>query len=179
MDDKDKRIAELEARLAAAMEALNAAADIEDAEGFDAGDALLTVADNLKSTLSGTTALAVVDLPDKGNECTARPVFLVQRRFINAVREPDGYSHDGEGFIEDDGGEDAEYLTGEQLLAMECAVEQWETVAVAFSREDAEAYGKDTAHRYREGWRSYGVPAIGGLAEIVDGRGAKRVVVLR
>lgn len=121
--------------------------------------------------------LAVVEIPGKGNECTSRPAFLVQRRLVNAFREPDGYTHDGEGFAKNDD-PDAPYLTDQELLDMECAIETWETVAGAASREDADEYGTATAHRYRNGWRSYSIPSVGALGKILHGKGPSTVMVM-
>lgn len=91
------------------------------------------------------------------------------------------YGHDGDGIILGDTNErgyweareDAEYLTYERLSQMEpegggvCAVEWWETERVFLSREEATAYGESQAHNYRHGWRVYGVPSEGELAELI------------
>lgn len=54
------------------------------------------------------------------------------------------------------------------------SVRNWNTERVFLSREEAEDFGRATQHRYPGGgkgvgWRVYGVPSEGRLAELVRG----------
>ena len=117
-------------------------------------------------------------------EATRSVIFLFQIKQLNLVGYPhaeDGeYCHDGDGVILGDtiGNEwrprdDAEYLTTEQLETMEtdeggpCVVTHWQTLGVFMSRVEAEEYGRKTDHRYKDGWRVYGVPAEGHLEHLL------------
>ena len=108
---------------------------------------------------------------DAHRECTRDPIFLFQRGRWIETGEPAGYVHDGEGWREEgeDGEpeEDADYLTNEQLRAMRCAKQVWETESVYLTREEGEAYGRARAYNYRDGWRVFCVCAEGALAALL------------
>ncbi len=120
-------------------------------------------------------------------ECTQNVVFLFQVARWRVVALPwtsDGeYSHDGEGILLGDvvdhvwrPKEDSEYLTNEQLEGMEsvdgapCAFKDWETKAVFLTRPNAESYGETFSYRWPDGWRVFGVPAMGMLLKVIETR---------
>lgn len=114
-------------------------------------------------------------------EATRDVVFLFQRCRIVVFKIPDDpdddgeFQHDGEGICLGDTDErgcwrprhDSEYLTNRQLVEMECAYEEWDTEGVWLSREEANAFGERYHYNYRDGWRVYGIPSNGLLAEAI------------
>ena len=106
-------------------------------------------------------------------EATANVVFLFQRRLWSVVGLPRGHAMDPDGDVFPEGDPDAAPLSYAKLAKMDrpdggpCAVEKWHTELVFLSREEAEQYGRDKDYNYRHGWRVYGVPACGELAEVL------------
>ncbi len=43
----------------------------------------------------------------------------------------------------------------------------WETIKVFLTREEGEAYAKARTYDFHQGWRVYGVPAEGPLAQLI------------
>lgn len=118
-------------------------------------------------------------------EATRDVVFLFQvPDWIGTgfpMAEDGEYCHDGDGIRLGDTDErgyweprdDAPYLTKEQLSEMEnadgipCAIKTWRTLFVTLTREEGEHHGAEYHYRYRDGWRVYGVPANGRMAEMI------------
>ena len=103
-------------------------------------------------------------------EATRDPIFLFQRRVINVIKEPDGYTTDGESWWkdEDDGEEDiSDKIDNKWLLRHECAIEYWHTESVYLTREEAEEYGRQRYYNYPDGWRVFCVCAEGELAKVL------------
>lgn len=100
----------------------------------------------------------------KWAEGTADPIYLLQaRRYV--CKEGDRYTFGEDGQILDEAGAevDAAYMAD----VSEDWEEVWETERVFFTREEADAYGNGRAYNYPEGWRSYSVPAMGELRDLV------------
>lgn len=120
-------------------------------------------------------------------ESTRDVVFLFQTpRWIGTglpLAEDGEYCHDGDGIRLGDiderrhwtPREGSEYLTNEQLEDMDnsdgipCSIKVWDTQSVFLTREEAESHGSNYKHRYREGWRVYGVPCNGSMAALIRG----------
>lgn len=117
-------------------------------------------------------------------EATRDVIFLFQRGEWILHGLPwttDGeYCHNGDGVQLGDVDErghwtprDVATLTNEELAEMmtfhdvPCAEKTWRTERVFLTREEGEAYGKRFDYNYREGWRVYGVPAEGSLAQLL------------
>lgn len=45
--------------------------------------------------------------------------------------------------------------------------DNWRTSGVFLTREEGEEFGRSTDYRYAHGWRVYGVPAEGELAQLI------------
>lgn len=120
-------------------------------------------------------------------ESTANVIFLLQLPYWIPTGFPysdDGdYGHDGEGVLLGDTDErgfwtprkDAEYLSDEELHDMEtadgvpCAILTHRTERVFLSREEANEWARNNRHNLRDGYSVYGVPAMGRLAELLEG----------
>ena len=114
-------------------------------------------------------------------EGTRDVIFLFQSRRWEIVAIPTGYSmEDGEvyrdrdqfnpGFDTDHG----EQISGEELSKITqgewdvpCALERWDTEGVFLTREEGETYGENHAYNFPDGWRVYGLPAMGELAQFL------------
>ena len=48
-----------------------------------------------------------------------------------------------------------------------CALEEWRTESVWFTREQAERFAKATEYNFRDGWRVYCVCSKGDLAKVL------------
>ena len=118
-------------------------------------------------------------------EVTANVMFLFQRaRWVHTglPYSVDGdYGHDGEGVLLGDSEfgiwiprPDSDYLTNEQLAEMEtvdgvpCAIKTWDTASVWLTREEAESHGEAFSYRHPDGWRVFGVPAMGALPTLIS-----------
>lgn len=109
------------------------------------------------------------------NECTRNVIFLFQRRVYNRTGYPDDYLQDDDSNVYDPEDTEMEHpLTGKQLNELcfgdfdtPCAIEEWHTENVFLSREEGEQWGKSHAYNYPDGWRVYGVCAIGELADLI------------
>ena len=96
-------------------------------------------------------------------EGTRDVIFLFQVRQVIPTDVPSGCVIGDEGILES-ANLQGPYLTGDQLLDRECAIETWRTASVWLTREEAEAFGERNRHNYGEkdkGWMVYGVPAEG------------------
>jgi hypothetical protein len=141
-----------------------------------------------KFVLEITAPLSHAVRPDRDRRCydsgTRDAIFVFQAGRYIYTGTPDGYYHDGEGYIRGEpdaqgcyrpaeDAEDEAYLTNAQLAQMEtdegvpCALQIWETEAVYLSREEGEAYGNSRAYNYPDGWRVYCVPANGELGQLL------------
>jgi hypothetical protein len=115
------------------------------------------------------------------DEATRDVIFLFQRRRWDVIAIPPGYeSEDGLVSVNEDQFNPefdtyhGEQLSGEQLSKITqgewdvpCALEHWDTEGVFLTRKEGETYGENRAYNYPDGWRVYGVPAEGELAQFL------------
>ena len=105
-------------------------------------------------------------------ECTKDVVFLFQWREIHRGGDadiPDGYTISEEGEIYNENGD---AVSGKYMADNypELFYEIWHTDRVYLSREEGEAYGRSReSYAWRDGWRVYGVPSYGLMAELIKG----------
>jgi hypothetical protein len=108
-------------------------------------------------------------------EATRDVIFLFQARCDVVTSYPPGVQYDGDGGferVEDDDGNclpEPEPVTVADIREMgdEYTVDRWNTEGVWLDRDEAETYGNAHAYNYPDGWRVYGVPSYGQLAEML------------
>lgn len=103
-------------------------------------------------------------------ECTRDVIFLFQVRDVTWTDAPDGYEWDSDTMRKlpsNDDDEDPPELNDKEMLARGCAVETYRTESVWLTREEGEAFGRAKDYRYGKGWRVYGVPSEGELAQMI------------
>lgn len=109
-------------------------------------------------------------------EATRDPVFLLQGKRLIWTGMPDGWSTDGESWWPDDGSEEGigeceayrrfkDDTHGDYDIPY--AIVEWDTVSVALSRAEGEAFFKRQEYNYVLGWRVYCIPCDGKLAEFL------------
>jgi hypothetical protein len=130
----------------------------------------MTVNIDQSTTISETIAITRIHPND---EITRDPVYLFQRRRLQLISLPDGYTMEDCETILDGNGEcvtlkemfDGGHIAGE--FDVPCVIEEWVTELVFFTRDAGERYGEAKAYNYPDGWRVYCVPAHGELAELL------------
>ena len=125
-------------------------------------------------------------------ECTGNVIFLLQSRFLNLVDMPYGWEFDDDCASLLMTEQDADYSTEQQdsqfeswkegcndveqpsmsitelyELNDEHFVEIWDTQCVFLSREEGEAFAEKHGYKYSQGWRVYGVCAVGQLVDLI------------
>ena len=103
----------------------------------------------------------------RDNDPTADPLYLIQRGDVQLNYDGANaceWDHDDETWL----GPDGESLDDEALVAHGWGERVWHVERVAFTREEADAYCAAKSHSGSV-WRSYSVPAMGELAEVVRG----------
>lgn len=122
-----------------------------------------------------------------GYDCTANPIYLVQRRVWDVFNTPNWLRNDGDEWkidlkkYADEEGDDAplcELVSDVQLddsKVMEyldrCGgyvAEKWVTERVLLTRAEATDWVKVQEYNFPDGWRVYCVPCEGELARILD-----------
>ena len=108
------------------------------------------------------------------------PIFLFQRGTLKIPSKQNKdnkaiveYNHDLDEMV----GLDDAYISDHKTLDEEHGYMQWSTEHAWATREEAEEWGKNHAHRYKvlnekgvlcNGWRIYCVPCCGSLAALLD-----------
>jgi hypothetical protein len=123
--------------------------------------------------------MATIERPSYAERCsreaTRSVIFLLQvRRFVLTGGLPSDMEHDGDGGVrhstERDEDGDPKQVTLAYLhreYGSEYVIEQWNTERVFLSREEADDWAKRRAYRWSDGYRVYGVPCEGELAELI------------
>lgn len=111
-------------------------------------------------------------------ESTRDVVFLFQwRKLFWSGVFPDGWSPDCDGHLApDEDNHDDAYKSmlqcfNEDLQAGDydtpVVFGEWVTEGVYLSREEAEKHGNARHYNYPDGWRAYGIPSNGELAQLI------------
>lgn len=105
-------------------------------------------------------------------ESTADPIFLLQvGRLVITNHLVESCAHCGAPVAGEAPHECSDGLAAAAnlLVDMDMAQITWRTVEVYLNREEAEARGRQVAHRFPLGWRVYCVPAGGQLRTLLQG----------
>ena len=104
-------------------------------------------------------------------ELTRDPIFLLQVACV-LVTDQESVQYcdhcDGIFTMQHDCDDGDDPLTADELAYHDWGSRIWHTESVWYSRPEAEAYGKENAHKHADGWRVFCVPAAGNLAAILD-----------
>jgi hypothetical protein len=111
-------------------------------------------------------------------EATRNVVFIFQRKRLQFRHNPPGYEVENDGdswYIVPEGESDHEHfdielsylIDKESAAGAPCVEVVYEDEGIWLSREEAEAYGEGHKYNYPQGWRVYGIPSNGKLAELI------------